>query len=152
MFAVTWQFSNCNKNTLGHEQDMHERPKRTCRTVTGTLTPLSSYMLVIPRFRAMRPVRIEFGVHFGAASAVGVANFATVELKCLTLVDGGRLRSRNMRGGAGKQEGVSKNASDLVGTRLRRTLAEDGHVRARTQFRCKEPSCKCCFTHLAWRI
>ena len=98
MFAVTWQFSNCNENTLGPEGITHGKVKRTCRTVTGTLTPLSSYILVIPRFRAMRPVRIEHGVHFGAAFVVGVANFATVELKCLTLADGDRLQSRNIRG------------------------------------------------------
>ena len=82
-----------------------EETRHTCRTVTGTLTPLSSYMLVIPRFRAMRPVRIEFGVHFGAAVVVGVASFAMVELKCLTLVDGEKLHSRNMGEDGGKQEG-----------------------------------------------
>ena len=46
----------------------------------------------------MRPVRIEFGVHFGAAFVVGAVNFATVELKYLTLVDGDRLHSRNIGG------------------------------------------------------
>ena len=60
--------------------------------LTGTLTPLSSHMFVIPRFWVMRSVRIEFGIHFG------VANFATVELKCLTLVYGGKLHSRNIGG------------------------------------------------------
>lgn len=94
MFAVTWQFSNYKKNTVGHEQNTHEKTKSTCRIVTGTLTPLSSYVLVIPRFRAIRPVRIEFGVHFGAA--FWVANFAMVELKYLTLVDGERPRSWNI--------------------------------------------------------
>lgn len=37
---------------------------RTCKTVTGIRTPWSFHRAVIPRFRAMRPVRIEFGVHF----------------------------------------------------------------------------------------
>ena len=118
MFAVTWQSSNYNKNVLGHKQNIHEETKRTCRTVTGILTPLSSYMLVIPRFRAMRPVRIEFGVHFGAGLVVGVANFAMLELKYLTLVDGERVCSRNIREDGGKPEGVRRNGSDLVGTRL----------------------------------
>ena len=86
----------------------HEKVKRTCRTVTGTLTPLSSYMLVIPRFRAMRPVRIEFGDHFDTVLVVGVASFATVELKCLTLADGDRLHSRNIGGNGGRSEGVWK--------------------------------------------
>ena len=95
-FAVTWQFSNYNKNTLGHELNAYKTTKRTCRTVTGTLTPLSSYMLVIPRLRAIRPVRTELGVHFGAASVVAVASFATVELKCLKLADGDRFHSRNI--------------------------------------------------------
>ena len=44
----------------------------------------------------MRPVRIELGVHFEAASVVGVANFATVEVKCLTQADGDGLHHRNI--------------------------------------------------------
>ena len=93
---MTWQLSNCNENTLGLGRITHGKAKHTCRTVTGTLTPLSSYMLVIPRFRAMRPVRIEFGVHLGAAFVADVANLTIVELKCLTLADGDRLHSRNI--------------------------------------------------------
>ena len=58
----------------------------------------------------MRPVRIEFGVHFGAVSVVDAANFATVELKCLTLADEDRLHGRNIRGDGGKSEGVLKDA------------------------------------------
>ena len=91
-----------------------KKAKRTCRTVAGTLTPLSSYMLVIPRFRVMRPVRIEFGVHLGAVFVVSVANLATVELKCLALVDGDRLHSRNI-GGDGV-EGL-RECSDPAETR-----------------------------------
>jgi hypothetical protein len=70
-------------------------------------------MLVIPRFRAMRPVRIEFGVHFGVA-LVGVASFATVELKYLTPADGDRLHSRDIGGrGWWKDGGSVKGRSDL---------------------------------------
>ena len=58
----------------------------------------------------MRPVRIEFGDHFGTASVVGAANFARVELKCLTLADGDRVHGRNIGGDGGKSEGVLKDA------------------------------------------
>jgi hypothetical protein len=40
----------------------------TWRTVTGYRTPKSSHITVIPRLRAMSPVRIEFGVHREGAS------------------------------------------------------------------------------------
>ena len=146
MFAVTWQFSNCGKNTFGHGENVNEKTTRTCRTVTGTLTPLSSYMLVIPRFRAMRPVRIEFGVHFGAAFVVSVANSATVELKCLTLVDGERFHSRS----------IARSRRECGGMVLiwsgRACSTGDGHVRVPIHFRCKYSSCKRRFAHLAWRI
>jgi len=108
-------------------------------------------MLVIPRFRAMRPVRIEFGVHFGAAFVVGVASFATVELKCLTLADGDRLHSRNIGSDGRRSEEVWKvfragrDASCHTST-------EDGHVRLRFCFRCDDTSWKCRFAHLAWCI
>lgn len=36
----------------------------TCSTVTGSLAPWSFQSTVIPRLRAMTPVRIELGVHF----------------------------------------------------------------------------------------
>lgn len=36
----------------------------TCKTVTGIRTPWSFQSAVIPRLRAIRPVRIEFGLHF----------------------------------------------------------------------------------------
>ena len=91
--------------------------KHTCRTVTGTLTALSSCMLVI---RAMRPVRIEFGVHLSAAFVVGVANFGTVELKFLILVDGDGLHSRNI-GGDGAQ-GLREHSDPADSDASRRTL------------------------------
>ena len=69
-------------------------------------------MLVIPRFRAIRPVRIEFGVHFGVVF-VGVASFATVELKYRILADGDRLHSRDIGGGWWKGGGSMKGRSDL---------------------------------------
>lgn len=61
---------------------------RTCRTVTGSRAPLSSHITVIPRLRAMRPVRIEFGVHFAPEPSddmhgEAVALFATVACNCL---------------------------------------------------------------------
>ena len=40
---------------------------RTWRTVTGKRAPCWSHIAVMPRFRAMTPVRTEFGVHFAAA-------------------------------------------------------------------------------------
>jgi len=101
-------------------------------------------MLVIPRFRAMRPVRIEPGVHFGAASVVGVANFATVELKCLTPADGDRLHSRNI-GRSVVRKGVSIRPSRV----LPYASTEDGHVRFRVCFRCDDHSYECCFAHMA---
>lgn len=43
---------------------------RTCRMVTGKRAPWSFQRAVIPRLRAMRPVRIDVGVHL---AGVGVA-------------------------------------------------------------------------------
>jgi len=146
MFAVTWQSSNYNENTLGLERITHEKARRTCRTVTGTLTPLSSYMLVIPRFRAMRPVRIEFGDHFGTAFVAGVANFATVELKYLTLADGDRLHSRNIGGNSRRSEGMcQRSAPDAP----HHASTADGHVHLRVYFRCDDAGWKSHFAHLA---
>src|SRR5258708_1377909 len=45
-----------------------------------------------------------------------------------------------------------RNGTDLVGTRLWLPSTEDGHVRVRIHFRCDDPSYKCRFAHLAWRI
>ena len=70
----------------------------------------------------MRPVRIELGVHFGPAFVVGVANFATVELKCLTLADGDRLHSRNIGGGGGRSEGVWVTLRSRLTTPQRKTV------------------------------
>ena len=42
---------------------------RTWRTVTGKRAPCWSHIAVMPRFRAMTPVRTDFGVHFAAAEA-----------------------------------------------------------------------------------
>lgn len=109
-------------------------------------------MLVIPRFRAMRPVRIEFGVHFDAAFAVGVANFATVELKCLTLVDGDRLHSRNIGRDEERSEEGWRSVPIRPGRVLPYTSTEDGHVRLRIYFRCDDSGWKCHFAHLAWCI
>ena len=109
-------------------------------------------MLVIPRFRAMRPVRIEFGVHFDAAPALGVANFATVELKCLTLAGGDRLHSRNIERDGGRSEGVCKGVPSRPRRVLSYTSTEDGHVRLRFYFRCDDANWKCRFAHLAWCI
>lgn len=42
--------------------------------MTGIRTPWSFQMAVIPRLRAISPVRMEFGVHFGdVASGCGFA-------------------------------------------------------------------------------
>jgi predicted NBD/HSP70 family sugar kinase len=41
---------------------------QTWRIVTGNRAPWSSHIAVIPRLRAMTPVRIEFGAHFAAAA------------------------------------------------------------------------------------
>lgn len=63
---------------------MYER--RTWSTVTGKRAPCSSHMAVIPRLRAMTPVRIEFGVHFAATAvllATAVALLVTEECRCL---------------------------------------------------------------------
>jgi hypothetical protein len=62
----------------------------TCRTVTGNLTPLSSHKATIPRFRAIRPVRIDIGVHFRGSVDVRVetdvsgARTGTEDSACLT--------------------------------------------------------------------
>lgn len=62
------------------ELDFHSVPARRVktdriawRTVTGRRSPWSDHKTVMPRFRAMTPVRIEFGDHLG-----GVAGFADV--------------------------------------------------------------------------
>lgn len=39
----------------------------TCKTVTGIRTPWSFHSAVMPLLRAMTPVRIECGDHFGAS-------------------------------------------------------------------------------------
>lgn len=68
----------------------------TWRTVTGKRTPWSFHIAVIPRFRAMTPVRIEPGDHFevldtALAVDVAVTAFAATE-ECIFL---------NCRRGAG---------------------------------------------------
>lgn len=68
---------------LAVSSDYNKRDNpRTWRTVTGCRAPWSSYMAVIPRFRAIRPVRIEFGVHLttGCSTVLveGVALLARV--------------------------------------------------------------------------
>lgn len=63
----------------------------TWSTVTGSRAPWSFHTAVIPRLRAIRPVRIESGVHFatrGVASAdevlaTGAALCTADELICL---------------------------------------------------------------------
>jgi hypothetical protein len=59
----------------------------TCSTVTGTRAPWLSHIAVIPRLRAIRPVRIELGVHLaGVAEELGFAARAIVMrviLNCL---------------------------------------------------------------------
>jgi hypothetical protein len=47
--------------------------------VTGIRTPWSFQMAVIPRLRAISPVRIEFGVHFDDASGCGFADEVAIE-------------------------------------------------------------------------
>lgn len=79
----------------------------------------------------MRPVRIELGDHFGPAFVVGVANFATVELKCLTVADGDRLHSRNIGGDGGTVEGRRECVGDVPIAPRDHTSSEDGHVRLR---------------------
>jgi hypothetical protein len=48
------------------------RKQHTCSTVTGIRVPWSFQMEVIPRLRAMTPVRIEFAVHLVEVGVVGV--------------------------------------------------------------------------------
>ena len=57
---------------------------------TGNLTPKSSHIEVIPRFRAMRPVRIDKGVHFGEPLVVLEGETIAFEWACLVNVTGGR--------------------------------------------------------------
>ena len=65
-FAVTWQFSSYNTSC---QIQTDKIPKaRTCSTVTGYRAPCSSHIAVIPRLRAIKPVRIELGVHVGPFS------------------------------------------------------------------------------------
>jgi hypothetical protein len=70
------------------------------RTVTGIRAPWSVHREVIPRFRAMTPVRIEFGVHLGGAAgsagdaellAAGDARFAPEECRRRTEAASGGL-------------------------------------------------------------
>jgi len=91
----------------------------------------------------MRPVRIELGVHFGLAFVVGVANFATVELKCLTLAEGDRPHSRNIGRDGGRSEGGG------VPIAPQHTSTEDGHVRLRVDLQRDDTGYKCCSAHLA---
>jgi hypothetical protein len=62
--------------TISNPQSMLTRcsllRERTWRTVTGYRAPWSSHIEVIPRLRAMRPVRTEVGVHFAGAAGVDV--------------------------------------------------------------------------------
>jgi hypothetical protein len=62
--------------TISNSQSMLTRcsllRERTWRTVTGYRAPWSSHIDVIPRLRAMRPVRTEVGVHFAGAAGVDV--------------------------------------------------------------------------------
>lgn len=64
---------------LNYERTDMCEPMLTCRIVTGTLTPWSFQMAVIPRLRAISPVRIELAVHFGVFFSGGVAS---EELDC----------------------------------------------------------------------
>ena len=48
--------------------------------MTGILTPWSFHTAVIPRLRAINPVRIEFGVHFcGPEGSDGVVSVVVAE-------------------------------------------------------------------------
>ena len=51
---------------------------RTWRTVTGKRAPCWSHIAVMPRFRAMTPVRTECGVHFATTEEDGSAASALV--------------------------------------------------------------------------
>lgn len=86
MFAVTWQFSSYTKRSvvrLVHGMIV----EHTWRTVTGNLTPWLSHITVIPRLRAMRPVRTDVGVQVlvdaDKDSASAVALLTTVEWNAL---------------------------------------------------------------------
>lgn len=96
MFAVTWQFSSW-------------------RTVTGIRAPWSVHKEVMPRLRAMTPVRIEFGVHLGGggrsagdAEVLGLGEARAV-LECIRRTEaasGGlsaKAHSLSMQEEAGKQ-------------------------------------------------
>ena len=47
--------------------------------MTGIRTPWSFQMAVIPRLRAISPVRMEFGVHFGGASGCKPSDEVVIE-------------------------------------------------------------------------
>jgi hypothetical protein len=60
------------------ELPKRESGLRTWRTVTGKRAPCWSHIAVMPRFRAMTPVRTEFVVHFATAEVEGSAASALV--------------------------------------------------------------------------
>lgn len=49
--------------------------------VTGTRAPWSSHIAVIPRFRAIRPVLMEVGVHFVVSEDVALEGAAAAFLE-----------------------------------------------------------------------
>ena len=53
-----------------HFSQINGKSLLTCKTVTGNLTPWSSHNATMPRFRAMRPVRMDVGVHFRRAEGL----------------------------------------------------------------------------------
>lgn len=63
----------------------------TWSIVTGTRAPWSSHIAVIPRFRAIKPVRTELGVHFATSEDEAVEEVAeafTAELEEIVRVPG----------------------------------------------------------------
>lgn len=62
------------------------------RTVTGMRAPWSVHRTVMPRFRAMTPVRIEFGVHFGGEAGfeeLGWEEARAMVEECIRRASGG---------------------------------------------------------------
>lgn len=92
MFLVTWQFSSYDIYEDGIKAHAN---LLTCNTVTGTRAPWSSHIAVIPRLRAMRPVRIEFGVHL--ADVAEILGF-TVRAHAIRVVLNCRHCERSCRG------------------------------------------------------
>jgi hypothetical protein len=89
---------------------------RTWRTVTGKRAPCSSHIAVIPRFRAMTPVRMQVGVHF---ATVGVEDCVSAYVTALQWIV---LRAQRGERGLDAQMRNMRRANSVFGS-----AARDGH-------------------------